>query len=156
MKRAAAPSREGACPCGGASYAGCCGRFHRGEALPETAEQLMRSRYSAYVLNDARWLRQSWHPSTCPATLEQDMAQEAAQEAAQDQRGPRTQWLGLTIVAHQQQDDTHAEVEFVARYKVGGRASRLHERSRFVREPRASGEAPRWLYLDGDIRGEAR
>ncbi|ALD89343.1 hypothetical protein CR3_0084 [Cupriavidus gilardii CR3] len=152
MKRAAAPSRDGACPCGGASYAGCCGRFHRGEALPDTAEQLMRSRYSAYVLNDAQWLRQSWHPSTCPATLEQDMAK----EAAQDHRGPRTQWLGLTIIEHVPRDDTHAEVEFVARYKVGGRASRLHERSRFVREPRAPGQAPRWLYLDGDIRGEAR
>lgn len=148
MKRAAAPSREGACPCGGASYASCCGRFHRGEALPDTAEQLMRSRYSAYVLNDAQWLRQSWHPSTCPATLEQDLAQDAG--------GPRTQWLGLTIVAHAPQDDTHAEVEFVARYKVGGRAARLHERSRFVRESRAGGEAPRWLYVDGDIRGEAR
>lgn len=152
MKRAAAASREGACPCGGrpsgASYANCCGRFHRGEALPETAEQLMRSRYSAYVLNDAQWLRQSWHPSTCPPALEQDLAQDAA--------GPRTQWLGLAIVASEQQDDTHAEVEFVARYKVGGRASRLHERSRFVREPRASGEAPRWLYLDGEIRGEPR
>lgn len=150
MKRAAAPAPEGACPCGasGAGYAGCCGRFHRGEALPETAEQLMRSRYSAYVLNDAQWLRQSWHPSTCPATLERDLAQDAG--------GPRTQWLGLTIVAHVPQDDTHAEVEFVARYKVGGRASRLHERSRFVREPRAPGEAPRWLYLDGEIRGEPR
>lgn len=156
MKRAAAASREGACPCGGrpsgASYANCCGRFHRGEALPETAEQLMRSRYSAYVLNDAQWLRQSWHPSTCPATLEQDLAQDAAHDHAR----ARTQWLGLAIVAHALQDDTHAEVEFVARYKVGGRASRLHERSRFVREPRASGEAPRWLYLDGEIRGEPR
>ncbi len=151
MKRAAASSREDACPCGGASYANCCGRFHRGEALPETAEQLMRSRYSAYVLNDAQWLRQSWHPSTCPATLEQDLAQ----DAAQDHRGARTQWLGLTIVAHAPQDDTHAEVEFVARYKVGGRASRLHERSGFVREPRVPGEAPRWLYLDGEISEEA-
>lgn len=143
----AAPSRAGACPCGGASYALCCGRFHRGEALPETAEQLMRSRYSAYVLDEADWLRQTWHPSTCPPTLAQDLAQ--------DRAGPRTQWLGLAIVAQAQQDDSHAEVEFVARYKVGGRASRLHERSRFVREPRVPGEAPRWLYLDGEISEEA-
>ncbi|MGN5476791.1 YchJ family protein [Cupriavidus basilensis] len=128
------------CPCGvGADYAGCCGRYHRGEAVPPNAEALMRSRYTAYVMDNMDWLQQTWHPSTCPADLLPDTA---------------TRWLGLTIKAHSQQDDTHAEVEFVARYKVGGRAWRLHERSRFVREPRAAGEAPVWLYVDGDMIGE--
>ncbi|RAS05145.1 SEC-C motif-containing protein [Cupriavidus alkaliphilus] len=127
------------CPCGSADYDACCGRFHRGEALPPNAEALMRSRYSAYVLNDIDWLRQTWHASTCPADLVPDTA---------------TRWLGLAVKAHAQQDDTHAEVEFVARYKVGGRAWRLHERSRFVCEARVPGEAPRWLYVDGDIIGE--
>ncbi len=127
------------CPCGGADYAACCGRFHRGAAEPSTAEALMRSRYSAYVVGDLSWLRQTWHLSTCPADLEADAG---------------TRWLGLTVKAHAQQDDTHAEVEFVARYKIGGRAWRLHERSRFVRESREAGEAPRWLYVDGDMIGE--
>ncbi|KWR88313.1 YchJ family protein [Cupriavidus sp. IDO] len=129
------------CPCGNsAEYAACCGRYHRGEALPPNAEALMRSRYSAYVLGNTDWLRQTWHPSTCPDDLEPD---------------PATRWLGLSIKAHAQQDDTHATVEFVARYKVGGRAWRLHERSRFVREPRMAGGAACWLYVDGDMIGEA-
>lgn len=128
------------CPCGHASYAGCCGRFHRGEASPPTAEALMRSRYSAYVLGLADWLRQTWHASTCPRDVSPDAD---------------TRWLGLTVKAHAQQDNTHATVEFVARYKIGGRAWRLHERSRFVFEPREPGEAARWLYVDGDMLGEA-
>ncbi len=129
------------CPCGlGADYAACCGRYHRGDAVPPNAEALMRSRYTAYAMGNMDWVRQTWHPSTCPADLAPDTG---------------TRWLGLAIKAHSQQDDTHAEVEFVARYKVGGRAWRLHERSRFVHEPRAAGAAPVWLYVDGDMIGEA-
>lgn len=139
MKARASGAGTGGCPCGGGDYATCCGRFHRGEALPGNAEQLMRSRYSAYVLGDVDWLRHTWHPSTCPADLAPDTG---------------TRWLGLAVKAHAQQDETHAEVEFVARYKVGGRAWRLHERSRFVREARGAGEAPRWLYVDGEMLGE--
>ncbi|MGO4761481.1 YchJ family metal-binding protein [Cupriavidus sp. 2KB_3] len=135
------PMRAGPepCPCGHAEYAACCGRFHRGEALPPNAEALMRSRYSAYVKGLVDWLRQTWHATTCP----DDLAPER-----------ETRWLGLTVKAHAQQDDTHAIVEFVARYKVGGRAWRLHERSRFVFEPRAAGETPRWLYVDGEMLGQ--
>ncbi|ABF06997.1 SEC-C motif domain protein [Cupriavidus metallidurans] len=128
------------CPCGNGAYDTCCGRFHRGEASPPTAEALMRSRYSAYVLGDVSWLRQTWHASTCPPDLSAD---------------PGTNWLGLTVKSHAQQDATHATVEFVARYKVGGRAHRLHELSRFVFESREPGEASRWLYVDGDLREPA-
>lgn len=131
-----------ACPCGGADYAACCGRFHRGDALPANAEQLMRSRYSAYVLGEVAWLRSSWHPSTCPADLE---ASFESGESAQ------TRWLGLAVKSHVQRDDAHAEVEFVARYKVGGRAWRLHERSRFVKEATSDAGEARWLYVDGDM-----
>jgi SEC-C motif-containing protein len=130
-----------ACPCGGGDYAGCCGRFHRGLALPGNAEQLMRSRYSAYVLGNVDWLRQTWHASTCPSDPAPD---------------PQIRWLGLSVKGHVQQDESHAMVEFVARYKIGGRAWRLHERSRFVKAPRSAGEAPRWLYLDGDMVGETQ
>ncbi|MGO4307657.1 YchJ family metal-binding protein [Cupriavidus sp. RAF12] len=124
------------CPCGNADYAACCGRFHRGEVMPPNAEALMRSRYSAYVLNNLDWLRQTWHATTCPGDLAADTG---------------TRWLGLAVKAHAQQDDTHATVEFIARYKVGGRAWRLHERSRFVFEPREAGTTPRWLYVDGEM-----
>lgn len=137
--RRPATSKTTPCPCGHADYAACCGRYHRGEALPPTAEALMRSRYSAYVLDLPDWLRQTWHADTCPGEIAADAG---------------TRWLGLTIRSHAQQDDTHATVEFVARYKIGGRAWRLHELSRFVLAPRAEGETARWLYVDGDMLGE--
>ena len=129
-----------ACPCGNGAYARCCGPFHAGEALPATAEQLMRSRYSAYVLGDTAYLWRTWHPSTCPADLEATEADAAS-----------TRWLGLDVKRHTPQDATHATVEFVARYKVGGRAHRLHETSRFVRLDANGAESPegRWLYVDG-------
>jgi SEC-C motif-containing protein len=59
---------------------------------------------------------------------------------------PQPQWLGLTLKSHTLQDNDHATVEFVARYKLNGRAFRLHELSRFVRVD------GRWLYVDGDSR----
>ncbi len=122
------------CPCGRPlPYAGCCGRWHAGaQALAApTAEDLMRSRYSAFVRGLPDYLAQTWHPSTRPAVIEPTPA------------GLR--WLGLELRRHVQQDADHATVEFVARSKLGGRAERLHETSRFVREE------GRWFYLDGDI-----
>lgn len=125
---------DAACPCGsGASYAGCCGRLHRGETLASSAEALMRSRYSAFVAGLADYLQATWHTSTRPAEL--DLSADAT-----------TKWLGLEVRAHRQQDANHATVEFVARWRVAGRGQRLHETSRFVRE--ADG---RWYYLDGDL-----
>ena len=94
----------------------------------------MRSRYSAYVLSETGYLRTTWAPHTCPTDLD-------ASEASNT-----TRWLGLQIRRFTPLDATHAEVEFVARYKIGGRAHRLHELSRFVRDD--SG----WRYVDGDIR----
>lgn len=92
----------------------------------------MRSRYSAYVLGLEDYLRATWHPATRPAALGLDDA-------------PRPQWLGLTVKAHRPLDATHATVEFIARYKLNGRAFRLHETSRFERVD------GRWLYVDGEI-----
>ncbi|RAP58188.1 YchJ family metal-binding protein [Oleiagrimonas sp. MCCC 1A03011] len=124
------------CPCGNPrGYAQCCQPLHRGEPAA-TAEALMRSRYSAYVLRDEDYLLASWHPSTRPTSLRLGVQQ------------PTPTWLGLSVKAHENQDDDHAMVEFVARFRVGGgRAQRLHERSRFLRED------GRWFYVDGDILG---
>ena len=116
-----------ACACGGGAYATCCGRFLDQGGTPETAEQLMRSRYTAYVRGNDAWLRQTWHPDTCPEGAISDAS---------------SKWLGLEVRRHEQHGD-EASVEFVARYKVGGRAHRLHEVSRFVREQ------GRWIYVDG-------
>ena len=92
----------------------------------------MRSRYSAYALGLEPYLLDTWHASTRPPSL--DLAEEAS-----------TRWLGLEIRRHEAHDDAHAIVEFVARYKCGGRAYRLHETSRFCREE------GRWYYLDGEF-----
>ena len=124
-------SREfSACPCGGGDYAACCGLCHSG-AWATDAATLMRSRYSAYVLKLTGYLLATWHPETRPATLDL---------AADDEK-----WLGLQIKSYTPESATSATVEFVARYKVAGRAHRLHEISRFVRE---NGQ---WFYLDGEF-----
>tara|TARA_R110002073_G_scaffold65940_2_gene164365 strand:- start:68 stop:472 length:405 start_codon:yes stop_codon:yes gene_type:complete len=102
-------------------YANCCGRYlDDGEAAP-TAELLMRSRYTAYTLGREDYLLATWYHSTRPASLE------VASEA-------HNKWLGLKVKRHEQLESDRALVEFVARYKVGGRTYRLHEISRFVRE----------------------
>ncbi len=70
-------SRPAACPCGtGAAYEDCCGRLHAGRSSAATAEQLMRSRYSAFAVGDAAYLLRTWHPSTRPRDLRLDPAQE--------------------------------------------------------------------------------
>ena len=121
------------CPCGSnKKYSDCCARYLEGNEPAPTAEALMRSRYTAYTQMAEGYLLATWHPSTRPAAL--GLAQEEP-----------TKWIGLEVKRHIQQDADHAIVEFVARYKVNGRAHRLHEVSRFVRE----GE--RWFYVDGDI-----
>ncbi len=120
------------CPCGlAADYAQCCSRYHGGEPAPD-AERLMRSRYAAYVLKLADYLLATWAPATRPAGLELDAE-------------PAPKWLGLQVKRHEIVAPDDALVEFVARYKVGGRALRLHETSRFVREH------GRWYYVDGEI-----
>lgn len=134
------------CPCGGAEltakppgtrssnekYVDCCGRYLDGGEAAPTAEALMRSRYAAYTLGREDFLLATWHHSTRPASLE--LASE-----------PHRKWLGLEVKRHERPGLDHAVVEFVARYKVGGCAHRLHEISRFVRE------AGQWFYVDGDI-----
>ena len=120
------------CPCGWRerrSLAECCGRHHAGEPAP-TAEALMRSRYSAFVLRDRDYLLRTWHADTRPADLGLDTP---------------ARWLGLRIIGARDTGPDTAEVEFVARYRVGGgSAIRLRERSRFVRHQ------GHWLYVDGE------
>jgi SEC-C motif-containing protein len=123
---------ETPCPCGSARlFAECCGACLGGDPAP-TAEALMRSRYTAYVLGNAEYLLRTWHRSTRPPQI--DMT-----------GGPR--WTGLEIRALEAGGlgDERGTVEFVARFLQRGRASALHETSRFVRE---SGE---WYYVDGTV-----
>ena len=130
------------CPCGRTSanpakpaktqylpFSACCGPYLNDSVPPPDAEALMCSRYSAFVLERADYLLATWHASTRPATL--DFA-------------PGAKWLGLDVRSHRALDADHAEVEFIARCREAGRATRLHERSRFVCE------GGRWFYVDGE------
>ena len=129
-------SAQAPCPCGsGKAYVDCCGLWHKGmgndaatPAFAPTPEALMRSRYSAYVLGLLDYLLATWHPSTAPGDLELSPMK----------------WLDLEV-RHTQAAGDAGVVEFVARYKVNGRAERIHETSRFVRID------GRWLYIDGTL-----
>ena len=117
------------CPCeSGKTYKACCESYHLGIAAP-TAEALMRSRYTAYVLGLEDYLLQTWHPDTRPAALNLN----------EDQT---IKWLGLQVKNFETHGST-ATVEFVARYKIGGKAERLHEVSQFVLIE------SKWFYLVG-------
>jgi SEC-C motif-containing protein len=126
---------KGDCPCGtGRTYLACCGHWHAQSEMGESGEQaptpqeLMRSRYSAYVLGKIHYLLATWHPSTSPGELELQPIQ----------------WLGLEV-RHAEMAGDAGVVEFVARYKVNGRAERMAETSRFVRQD------GRWWYIDGQV-----
>lgn len=127
--------KSGPCPCGQPRFEKCCGRFITGGQVPATAELLMRSRYTAFALRDEAYLRATWFPDTLP---EEELTSETD-----------VKWIGLDIKKHQHASGSdEATVEFVARFKVGGKAHRLHEISNFVRQPDDSGQA-RWYYVDG-------
>ncbi len=128
--------KKSLCPCGrlqgkrSLSFEQCCQRYldHFDSTPAPDAESLMRSRYSAFVLQRSDYLLKTWDASHRPAELDFDA---------------NTKWLGLQVKMHRTIDSEHAEVEFVARYRVQGKASRLHELSRFVCRD------GRWYYLDG-------
>ena len=129
-----------ACPCGRTDsrrralpYAQCCGRYidQFAQCPAPDAESLMRSRYTAFVREDAAYLLATWHPSHRPSALDFDTG---------------AKWLGLEVRTHRATGPDAAEVEFVARWRVAGRAVRLHERSRFERTD------GRWYYVAGVLR----
>lgn len=114
------------CDCGsGTGYIGCCGRLHSGKPA-ESAEELMRSRYSAFRRRDIAYLLKSWAAETRPLSLELDFGQE---------------WTGLTIEKHETTGPDSAIVRFTAKWRNGNRKGRLTETSRFRREGRG------WVYV---------
>ncbi len=119
------------CPCSSKPYQQCCGIYHSGEAFAPNAELLMRSRYSAYVLENEAYLLKTWHKEQRPPPpLFEDVNQ--------------TQWLELQVKNFQEHNNQlSATVEFVAIYKINGKAHRLHEMSHFVKED------GQWFYVDG-------
>ncbi|WP_369745324.1 YchJ family protein [Paenarthrobacter sp. AMU7] len=123
-----------ACPClSGDQYVDCCARFHRRDADAPTAEQLMRSRYSAFVVMDPDYILSTWHASTRPESIDLDADM---------------LWRRLDIVSTSEGGplDTTGTVEFAAHYRLDGERGVQREVSRFVREGK------RWFYVDGDVR----
>ena len=124
------------CPCeSGNPYSTCCQPYHQGLVAP-TAEALMRSRYTAFALGLENYLLDTWHPDTRPTAL----------NLADD---PPTKWLGLQVKHSNNIEPTKATVEFVARYKIAGKAYRLHELSQFINIEN------RWYYLTGSELSDA-
>lgn len=126
----ATAAADGPCPCGRpASYAMCCGRYHSGPLALQAPdpESLMRSRYSAFVLDVRAYLLDTWHTSQRPVEIEPPE--------------PGLRWLGLDVRRVEMLGEDRGIVAFVARSKLGGRAHRLEEVSEFVRE------GGRWFYL---------
>jgi SEC-C motif-containing protein len=111
------------CPCGfGEAYDTCCGRYHRGEAKPPTAEILMRARYAAFARGNEQFLAETWHASTRPAGRLAD---------------PGLTWTRLSITGRTGGGllEGTGTVEFTARYRrPDGSSGQVRENSRFVRE----------------------
>ncbi|MYT35753.1 hypothetical protein GTY66_06745 [Streptomyces sp. SID8356] len=129
-RQPAAPRTTAAspCPCGlPETYGECCGRFHSDSAAAPTCEALMRSRYAAFVVQDAPYLLRTWHPGTRPPGVDFD---------------PAMRWTGLEILGTTEGSAFHTTgtVTFRARYTDDGRPDSLHEQSRFVRHEGA------WVY----------
>lgn len=127
-------SKKAICPCGSEMMLSeCCEPLLAGTKYADTAEQLMRSRYSAFVLNNDKYLTITSHPSTrTPDTGHND--------------DPAPDWQGLEVVKtiKGKPGDIEGTVEFIARFKVNNRVGKLHEKSRFIKEE------GRWYYLDGE------
>ncbi len=122
---------DAACIClSGETYAACCGRFHTGQSWAATAEQLMRSRYSAFAAHYQSYLLQTWHPQTRPAEVGFD---------------DDLQWRRLDILRtdHGGPLDTAGTVRFMAHYRSAGQRGFQEETSSFMRIDH------RWFYVDG-------
>jgi SEC-C motif-containing protein len=126
-------SHEGPCPCNsGKLYSSCCKPLIAGDDIAATAEALMRSRYTAYVQQDADYLLNTWHPSTRPPTISP---------------ASMSGWCDLHILRTEAggKDDTTGVVAFKATAIRQKHIFRLHEISRFVKEE------DQWLYVDGEL-----
>ena len=118
------------CDCGsGTTYLQCCGRLHSGTPA-RSAEELMRSRYSAYCRGLGPYLLKSWAAETRPMSLDLDRGQ---------------QWTGLTIDRHETTGPNTAIVRFTAHWRKGTTTGRMTETSRFRRDGQG------WVYIDGMV-----
>lgn len=126
--------KEVYCPCSSKHlYSDCCQPYHINIKYPNIAEQLMRSRYSAYAFNLTDYIIRTWHSSTCPQLSTNELV--------------KTIWVKL-IINKCWKDDKKDEafVEFDAFYEQNGQLNKLHEISRFIKN-----NDKQWLYIDGKL-----
>lgn len=127
------------CPCGsGTSYENCCGQYHLGKDYPDTAEKLMRSRYSAFKLMLVDYINKTVHPAQMKS---QD-------DYATEENLAGIEWTKLEVlsISMGQAADKIGKVEFKAHYKVDGDSAIHHELSRFKRYKKL------WVYFDGTVK----
>ena len=130
--------KESACPCkSGQSYENCCAGFHTLQLKPATCEQLMRSRYCAFILQLGEYLFNTYH-----IDFRGDLTVEQLSEKSLD-------WKNLQIIDTQTRDKT-GFVEFKAWYINDGQLANHHERSNFVKDH------DQWLYCDGTFYPEEK
>ncbi len=126
------------CPCGTQKILDvCCGPYISGKKKAPTAEALMRSRYTAYTINNMNYIAET-HDSLTGGDFDRESAEKWALGS---------EWLGLDIksVKDGTEGDDKGIVEFVARYRVDGQEQTHHEISQFRRE------SDRWVFVDGKI-----
>lgn len=126
------------CPCGsGVEFQGCCEPFLKGEAFPETAEKLMRSRYTAYTKAQIDYIRKTLAPES-----QKDFDAKGAMQWAK-----QAKWKGLKINSTEKggRDDQKGTVEFTASFEQDGEVIEHHEVSRFRRNERGH-----WVFVDGE------
>lgn len=115
------------CPCGsGVPYSECCEPIISGVRSAETAEQLMRARYSAYVTVAVDFLFETTHPAY----------RKGYDHAGTKSWAEKSEWMGLEIIGSRLggPNDTEGEMEFVARFREQGNLHTHHERGQFKRE----------------------
>ncbi len=131
------------CPCGSRkAYGSCCGQFHNGLKFPETAEELMRSRYSAYAINNLIYIKNTMQGKAAQGFSENDF------DAQKDSH----QLLGLDVLRHvkDKKNPNHAYVEFRALHHYHGKYSVIQELSEFIKTE------GKWFYIDGKIEKSSR
>ncbi|MFT5602715.1 MAG: SEC-C motif-containing protein [Flavobacteriales bacterium] len=122
------------CPCGNTKpYLKCCEAIHFGKKQAHTAEQLMRSRFTAFTMANGDYLMSSHHTSTRPESEKDEIVSWAKS----------VKWLHLEIIntIAGQESDTKGTVEFKAHFKEGFFKRNIHENSKFIKED------GKWVYL---------
>ncbi|MFH1728632.1 MAG: YchJ family protein [Pseudomonadota bacterium] len=126
------------CPCqSDLDYSKCCEPLIKGEQKAETAEALMRSRYSAYVKNEINYIASTHHKS----------GRDEFDHDTADKWSKAAKWAGLEIRNREKgtKDDTEGKVEFIAKYYLEGKFQAHHEEAEFIKEEDV------WYFKDGNM-----